>query len=113
MSAYTIAVMISTRACCACMHAFLGCDTISSLCFMWHRKENYLGCVEVLTTLFGCLYQTPEANTDDMKEKKRFVVSLYSRTSQLFTVNTAWKQHFSYGNSWKIFLLPEKLYIST
>ena len=71
------------------MHAFSSCDTISS------RKENCLGGLEVLTTLFGYLYQTPETNTDDdMKEIERFVVSLYSRTLQLVTVNAARKHSF-------------------
>ena len=66
---------------------------------MWHRKENCLGGLEVLTTLFGHLYQTPKANADDdMKEIERFVVSLCSHTLQFVTVNAARKQLFSYGN---------------
>jgi len=49
-----------------------------------------------LTTVFGCLSHTPEAISDNhMKDNKRFVVLLYSCTSQILTVNAAKKQLFN------------------
>ena len=79
------------------MHAFSGCDTVSSFSGIgkktawdvWRSLPN-------LTALFGRLSQTPQEVTDnDMEE---IVVLLYSRTSQIVTVNAARKQLFAYGN---------------
>ena len=82
------------------MHAFSGCDTVSSFSGIgkktvwdvWRSSPNQ-------TALFSRLSQTPEEVTDiDMEEIERFVVLLYSRTSQIVTVNAARKQLFSYSN---------------
>ena len=82
------------------MHAFSGCDIVSSFCGIGKKTVwDVWRSLPSLTTLFGCLSHTPEAITDDdMREIERFVVLLYSHTSQLVTVNTARKQLFSYGN---------------
>ena len=84
------------------MHAFSGCDTVSSFCGIGKKTvwdHDVWRSLPSLTTLFGCLSHTPEAITDDyMEEIERFVVLLYSHTSQLLTVNAARKQLFSYGN---------------
>ena len=81
-------------------HAFSGCDTVSSFCGIGKKTVfDVWRSLPSLVTLFGCLSETPEAITDDcMGEIERFVVLLYSRTSQLLTVNAARKQLFSYGN---------------
>jgi len=93
--------MIGIRDCYLCM-LFLGCDRVSSFCRIgkktvwdtWRWRS-----LPSLTTVFGCLSHTPEAISDNhMKEIERFVVLLYSHTSQILTVNTARKQLFSYGN---------------
>ena len=82
------------------MHAFFGCDTVSSFSGIgkktawdvWRSSPNQ-------AALFSRLSQTPEEVTDgDMGKIERFVVLLYSRTSQVTTVNAARKQLFSYGN---------------
>ena len=82
------------------MHAFSGCDTVSSfsgigkktIWDVWRSVPN-------LTALFGHLSQTPQEVTDDnMQEIEIFVLLLYSRTSPFATVNAARKQLFSYGN---------------
>ncbi len=82
------------------VHAVSGCDTVSSFCGIdkktvldvWNALPN-------LTALFKRLSQTPQEITDsEMEELERFVVLLYSRTSQICTVNAARKHLFSYGN---------------
>ena len=92
------------------MHAFSGCDAVSSFCGIgkktvwdvWRSSPS-------VTTLFGHLCQTPEEITNDgMKEIKRFVFLLYSRTSQLVTVNVANRQLFSYGNRMLEHLSPSR-----
>ena len=82
------------------MHAFSGCDTVSSFCGIGKKTVwDVWRSLPSLKILFGCLSHTPEAITDDyMEEIERYVVLLYSRTSQLLTVNAARKQLFSYGN---------------
>ncbi len=59
---------------------------------VWNALPN-------LTALFKRLSQTPQEITDsEMEELERFVVLLYSRTSQICTVNAARIHLFSYGN---------------
>ena len=58
-----------------------------------------MGCLEIFTQPDSLSQQTPEEVTDgDIGEIERFVVLLYSCTSQVTTVNAARKQFFSYGN---------------
>jgi len=82
------------------MHAFSGCDTVSSFSGIGKKTVwDVWRSLPSLNTLFSCLSHTPEAITDEyMEQIERFVVLLYSRTSQLLTVNAARKQLFSYGN---------------
>ena len=48
---------------------------------------------------FKCLPSAPEQVTDeDVSVIERFVISMYSRTSQFHNVNAAKKQMFLYGN---------------
>ena len=115
IAAHTIAAELGARDCYSCM-PFQA--VILSHCSVELERKLFSMFGDLyqawLATLFGCLSETPEAITDDcMGEIERFVVLLYSRTSQLLTVNAARKQLFSYGNRcWKIFLLPEQLCIS-
>lgn len=78
------------------MHAISGCDTVSSFAGIGKKTVwDVWRSLPSLTTLFGHLSQTPEAISDhDMEEIERFVVLMYSRTSQLVTVNAARKQLF-------------------
>ena len=77
------------------MHAISACDTVSSFSGIgkktaWEPNQ---------AALFSRLSQTPEEVTDgDMGKIEIFVVLLYSRKSQITTVNAARKQLFSYGN---------------
>ena len=82
------------------MHALSGCDTASfyngigkkTSWDIWRSLPN-------LKTLFCHLYQTPENITEaDIEELERFVVLLYSRTSQIIAVNDARQVCFSHGN---------------
>ena len=102
IAAHTIAAELEDNWCKGLlfMHAFSGCDTVSSFCGIGKKTVfDVWRSLPSLVTLFGCLSETPEAITDDcMGEIERFVVLLYSRTSQLLTVNAARKQLFSYGN---------------
>ena len=71
------------------MHALSGKKTAWDI---WRPLPN-------LKTSFCRLSQTPEKTTEaDMEELERFVVLLYSRTSQFITVNDARKVLFSHGN---------------
>lgn len=82
------------------MHAFSGCDTVSSLSSVGKKTawEVWKSLPEI-TEVFQRLSTTPDEVTDaDLKELERYVVLLYSRTSQLTDVNEARKHLFSYCN---------------
>ncbi|XP_014677523.1 PREDICTED: uncharacterized protein LOC106817375 [Priapulus caudatus] len=102
IAAHTIADALGVDCCKGLlfMHAVSGCDTVSSFSSIgkkttwdvWRSLPN-------LTAVFIRLSDTPEEVTEaDMEELERFVVLLYSRTSQITTVNAARKQLFSHGN---------------
>ena len=97
IAAHTIAAELGDSWCKGLlfMHAFSGCDTVSLFCGI--RKKTVFDVTKPGYSV--CLSETPEAITDDcMGETERFVALLYSRTSQLLTVNAARKQLFSYRN---------------
>jgi len=85
------------------MHAFSGCDTVSSFCgigkkTVWDTWRS----LPSLTTVFGCLSHIPEAISDNhMIEIERFVVLLYSRTSQHVKCVS-----FQAGYIWRQALIP-------
>lgn len=82
------------------MHAFSGCDTVSSLSSVGKKTawEVWKSLPEI-TEVFQRLSATPDEVTEaDLKELERYVVLLYSRTSQLTDVNEARKHLFSYCN---------------
>jgi len=77
------------------MHAISGCDSVSSFCGIGKKTVwDIRSALSNLTALFVQLSQTPQ----DLEELERLVVPLYSRTSQIGTVNAARKHLFSYGN---------------
>ena len=79
------------------VHVFLGCDTVSLFCGI--EKKTVFDVWESLSslvTLLSCLSETPKVITHDcMEDIEKFVVLLYSHTSQLLIVNAAWKQLLS------------------
>ena len=82
------------------MHAISGCDTVSSFSSVGKKTawEVWKSLPEI-TEVFKRLSATPDEVTEaDLKELERYVVLLYSRTSQLTDVNEARKHLFSYCN---------------
>ena len=82
------------------MHAFSGCDTVSSLSSVGKKTawEVWKSLAEI-TEVFQRLSAIPDEVTEaDLKELERYVVLLYSRTSHLTDVNEARKHLFSYCN---------------
>ena len=82
------------------LHAFSGCDTVSSICNIGKKTvwDTWTVLPEV-TPLFVELAKLPESLTNEMISLiERFVVLLYKRTSPITDVNTARAHLFSSGN---------------
>ena len=87
IAAHTIAAELGDDWCkgLLSMHAFSGCDTVSSFCGIGKKiVRDVWRSLPSLTTLFGCLSHTPEAITDDYMEEIEicgFIVQPYFPTS--------------------------------
>ena len=102
IAAHSIAAILGDDWCKGLLfiHPFSGCYAVSPFSGIGKKTVWVVWrFVPKLTAFFGGLSQTPQDVIDDnMDEIKRFVVILYSQTSQIVTVNAAGKKLFSYGN---------------
>ena len=98
LPAHEIARALGPEKCIALpfLHAFSGCDTVSS--FSGRGKRTVWDIWKIfgdVTPAFCTLASTPSSVDDQLKILERFVVLLYDRTSTEEKVNEARKQLFS------------------
>ena len=114
IAAHTIAAQLGDDWCkgLLSMHAFLGCDTVSSFCGIGKKTVwDVWWSLPSLKILFGCLSHSPEAITDDYMKYLWFYCTAVLPNFSLSMLQES--NSFPMGiESWKIFLLREQLYIS-